>query len=72
MRVGLAFRRLKILDLSEAAAQPMSSPDGALWIVFNGEIYNFRELRRELEAGGPRVSLHRRHRGGAGGLRGLG
>jgi len=52
MRVGLAFRRLKILDLSEAAAQPMSSPDGALWIVFNGEIYNFRELRRELEAGG--------------------
>ena len=52
MRVGLAFRRLKILDLTEAAAQPMSSPDGALWIVFNGEIYNFRELRRELQAGG--------------------
>jgi asparagine synthase (glutamine-hydrolysing) len=49
---GLAFRRLKILDLTEAAAQPMGSPDGALWIVFNGEIYNFRELRRELEARG--------------------
>jgi len=49
---GLAFRRLKILDLSEAAAQPMGSPDGSLWIVFNGEIYNFRELRAELEGGG--------------------
>jgi asparagine synthase (glutamine-hydrolysing) len=52
MRVGLAFRRLKILDLTEAAAQPMASPDGTLWIVFNGEIYNYRELRRELQARG--------------------
>jgi asparagine synthase (glutamine-hydrolysing) len=52
MRVGLAFRRLKILDLTEAAAQPMASPDGALWIVFNGEIYNFRELRGELQERG--------------------
>jgi asparagine synthase (glutamine-hydrolysing) len=50
--LGLAFRRLRILDLSEAAAQPMASPDGSCWIVFNGEIYNFRELRGELEAGG--------------------
>jgi len=50
--VGMAFRRLKILDLTEAAAQPMASPDGALWIVFNGEIYNFRELRGELAARG--------------------
>jgi asparagine synthase (glutamine-hydrolysing) len=49
---GLAFRRLKILDLTEAAAQPMASPDRALWIAFNGEIYNFRELRGELQARG--------------------
>lgn len=53
---GLAFRRLKILDLSDAAAQPMGSPDGALWIVFNGEIYNFRELRAELEGAGRRFA----------------
>jgi asparagine synthase (glutamine-hydrolysing) len=52
MLAGLAFRRLKILDLTEAAAQPMASPDGSLWMAFNGEIYNFRELRRELQARG--------------------
>jgi asparagine synthase (glutamine-hydrolysing) len=51
-RVGFAFRRLKICDLSAAADQPMSSADGKTWIVFNGEIYNFRELRIELEAKG--------------------
>ena len=51
-RLGFAFRRLKICDLTEAAAQPMGSADGKTWLVFNGEIYNFRELRRELEAGG--------------------
>jgi asparagine synthase (glutamine-hydrolysing) len=47
-RLGLAFRRLKIRDLSDDAAQPMVSADGKLWIVFNGEIYNFAELRAEL------------------------
>ncbi len=52
--IGLAFRRLKILDLSEAASQPMSSPDGSCWIVFNGEIYNFRQLREELSGKGRR------------------
>lgn len=52
LRLGFAFRRLKICDLSSAAAQPMGSADGQTWMVFNGEIYNFRELRRELEAGG--------------------
>ena len=52
VQVGLAFRRLKIIDLSPAGSQPMASPDGLSWIVFNGEIYNFRELRRELESRG--------------------
>ena len=45
----LGFRRLAILDLSAAGDQPMLSPDGRLALVFNGEIYNYRELRRELE-----------------------
>ena len=50
--VGMAFRRLKILDLSPAGDQPMASPDRSCWIVFNGEIYNFRALRDELQAHG--------------------
>ncbi|MFH1023605.1 MAG: asparagine synthase (glutamine-hydrolyzing) [Planctomycetota bacterium] len=51
-RAGLAHRRLAILDLSPAGRQPMSDPSGRLWISFNGEIYNYLELRRELEAAG--------------------
>lgn len=49
--VGLGHRRLSIIDL-EGSPQPMHSSDGRAVIVFNGEIYNFRELRRELEQGG--------------------
>ena len=51
-RVGLAHRRLSIIDLSAPANQPMANEDGSLQIVFNGEIYNHAELRRELEAKG--------------------
>jgi asparagine synthase (glutamine-hydrolysing) len=49
---ALGFRRLAIIDLSEGGHQPMASPDGEHVLVFNGEIYNYRELRRELEASG--------------------
>jgi len=49
-RLGLGFRRLAIIDLSERAMQPMSNEDGTLWVVFNGEIYNHAEIRAELEA----------------------
>ncbi len=53
-RVAFGFRRLAILDLSAAGNQPMSTDDAELTIVFNGEIYNFVELRSELEALGHR------------------
>jgi asparagine synthase (glutamine-hydrolysing) len=52
--VGLASRRLAIIDLSDAAAQPMGTRDGRYWIVYNGEVYNYLELRRELQAAGCR------------------
>lgn len=51
---GLAHRRLSILDLSSAGHQPMSNADGSRWIVYNGELYNYRELRGELEGRGHR------------------
>ena len=51
-RVGLAHRRLSFLDLTERGSQPMHSADGRYVIVFNGEIYNFRTLRNELEEEG--------------------
>lgn len=53
-RVALGHRRLAIIDPDERAAQPMLSQDGKLAIVFNGEIYNFRELRTSLERAGRR------------------
>jgi asparagine synthase (glutamine-hydrolysing) len=49
--VGLGHRRLSIIDLA-GGRQPMADPTGKVWITFNGEIYNFRELRAELEARG--------------------
>ncbi|MBN2576787.1 MAG: asparagine synthase (glutamine-hydrolyzing) [Deltaproteobacteria bacterium] len=52
--VDLGFVRLAIIDLSPAGHQPMCNEDGTVWLVFNGEIYNFRELRQELEALGHR------------------
>src|SRR5580704_19261702 len=53
-QVGLAHRRLSIIDLSDAAAQPMSDAQGAIWLTYNGEIYNHAELRAELEGLGYR------------------
>jgi asparagine synthase (glutamine-hydrolysing) len=51
-RVALGHRRLSIIDLSPAGRQPMTDGSGALQIVFNGEIYNYQEIRKELEARG--------------------
>ena len=47
---GLAHRRLRVIDLSPHAAQPMTNEEGSLIVVFNGEIYNFPSLRAELIA----------------------
>src|SRR5580698_5906025 len=51
-QIGFAHTRLAIIDLSPLGHQPMQDPVTGNWIVFNGEIYNFRELRKELEATG--------------------
>ncbi|MGH9762300.1 MAG: asparagine synthetase B family protein, partial [Blastocatellia bacterium] len=47
-RVGLGHRRLSIIDLSSAGSQPMSNEDQTIWLTFNGEIYNYRDLREQL------------------------
>lgn len=52
VEIGLGHRRLAILDLSPLAHQPMQDPETGNWIVYNGEIYNFREVRKELEIDG--------------------
>jgi asparagine synthase (glutamine-hydrolysing) len=51
-RTGLGHRRLSIIDPTPRGAQPMSYGNGRYWITYNGELYNFRELKRELVAGG--------------------
>jgi asparagine synthase (glutamine-hydrolysing) len=56
--VGLGSRRLAILDLSPSGRMPMCNEDRTLWITYNGEIYNFAELRRDLENKGYRFVSH--------------
>lgn len=56
--VALAHRRLSIIDLSPLGRNPMAWDHGRLWITFNGEIYNFLELRQELESAGHRFRSH--------------
>jgi asparagine synthase (glutamine-hydrolysing) len=58
LEIGLGHRRLAILDLSPLGHQPMQDPVTGSWIVFNGEIYNFRELRKELETAGVEFKSH--------------
>jgi asparagine synthase (glutamine-hydrolysing) len=56
--VGLAHSRLAIIDISPSGRQPMSTPDGRYWIAFNGEIYNYRSLRSQMEAAGEQFRSH--------------
>jgi asparagine synthase (glutamine-hydrolysing) len=56
--MGLVHRRLAIIDLSDDGLQPMTNEDRTLWLLFNGEIYNYIELRDELAAKGHRFSSH--------------
>ncbi len=58
MHGWFGHRRLRVVDLSEAASQPMSSDDGTIVLTYNGEIYNFAELRAELRALGARFRSH--------------
>ena len=53
-RVALGHNRLAIIDVSQAGREPMTNEDGTVWLVFNGEIYNFQELRKHLESRGHR------------------
>lgn len=56
--VGLGHRRLKIIDLSDAGNQPITNEDRSLWLVLNGEIYNYQQLRKDLENKGHRFRSH--------------
>jgi len=55
--IGLGFRRLSIIDLS-TGDQPIANEDGTVWVIFNGEIYNFADVRSELEVHGHRFRTH--------------
>lgn len=56
--VALGHRRLSIIDLSPAGHQPLSGPEGKIWITFNGEVYNFQEIGRELQSKGYQFRGH--------------
>lgn len=56
--IGLGHRRLAIIDLSPAGHQPMAGPDGSTWLIFNGEIYNYLDIRADLEAQGHQFKSH--------------
>src|SRR5579863_3969097 len=58
IEVGLGSRRLAILDLSPLGHQPMRDSETGNWIVYNGEIYNFRDVRHELDQGGTKFASH--------------
>ena len=68
---SLGMARLAVLDLSAAGHQPMATEDGAIRIVYNGEVYNFAEQRRLLEAIGRALPLDVRHRSRAAPVRAL-
>ena len=70
-RFGMTNNRLAIVDL-EGGDQPLASEDGRYWVMQNGEIYNYVELRAELESLGRRFAHHQRHRGDRAGLRPVG
>ncbi|MGB9405369.1 MAG: hypothetical protein WCA98_17680, partial [Candidatus Acidiferrales bacterium] len=55
--LGFGFRRLSIIDLA-GGHQPLSNEDGSLWVMLNGEIYNYPELRQDLESRGHRFATH--------------
>ena len=59
----LGHRRLSIIDLSPAGHQPMCNEDGSSWIVYNGEIYNYLEIRKELENLGSSFKITNGYRG---------
>ena len=69
--IGLGFRRLSIIDLA-GGHQPMADAEETVWVIFNGEIYNFKELRLELEQLGYSFSNQLRHRGYCARLSGVG
>ena len=68
--VGLAMRRLSIIDI-QTGHQPLSNEDGSVWIVFNGEIYNHQDLRKDLQSRGHRYRTQERHRNHRPSVRGI-